>query len=137
MRSLLPIRPVKPGPDTSAGVVPFDAPGRGKSPDNIESVVLCHIARRGTPCATTVFNFDESVVAGADPDSDGEGTSDQARTAMDGGIGGEFGGADDHVVCHGAVVEQRPQAGADGSDVLGAAWVGGVAGAYCERSGRW
>jgi hypothetical protein len=46
-----------------------------------------------------------------------------------GGVGGEFGGAQDHVVCPQAVFEEYAEVSADGADVLGAAGIGGLGGA--------
>ena len=56
---------------------------------------------------------------------------------MVGGVSGEFGGTQDHVICPRAVVEDCAQVSADGADVLGGAGVGGLGGALREDSGCW
>ena len=43
---------------------------------------------------------------------------------MLGGVGGEFGGAQDNVIRPRAVIEDCAQVSADSADVLGAAWIG-------------
>ena len=48
---------------------------------------------------------------------------------MLGGVGSEFGGAQDYVVCPRAAVEDCAQVGADSADVLGGTWVSGLGGA--------
>ena len=55
---------------------------------------------------------------------------------MDGGVGREFGGAKDHVICHRALVEYCAKVSADDADVLSGTWVGD-AGGQCECSGCW
>jgi len=55
---------------------------------------------------------------------------------MDRGVGREFGGAEDHIVCHRALVEYYAQVSADDVDVLGGAWVSD-AGSQGECSQCW
>src|SRR5262249_39175190 len=83
-----------------------------------------------------VLDFDPGTITWTDLDPDGEGPAGQPGAAVEGGVGGEFGGAEDHIVCHGALVEDCTQVGANEADVLGGAWVGG-AGGQCECSGCW
>jgi hypothetical protein len=53
------------------------------------------------------LDFDPGVVVWVDGGSDGEGTAGKAGAAVLGGVGGEFGGAQDHVVCPRAAFEDR------------------------------
>jgi hypothetical protein len=73
---------------------------------------------RGT---TVVLDFDPGVVAWADLGPDGESTAGQPGAAVNDGVGREFGGAEDHLVCHGALVEYCAQVSADDTDALGGA----------------
>jgi hypothetical protein len=52
----------------------------------------------------------------------------EAGAAVLGGVGGEFGGAQDHVVCPRAVVEDCAQVSPDSADVLGTAGIGDLGG---------
>lgn len=73
-----------------------------------------------------VLDFDPRVMVRADDGADGEGAAGEARSAV---LGGEFGSAQDYVVCSRTAVEDCAQVGADSADVLSGAWVGGLGGA--------
>jgi hypothetical protein len=62
----------------------------------------CVTCSRG-PWTAAIFDFDVGVVAWIDSGADGEGATWQARAAVEGSVGSEFRGAEDHIVCHGAV----------------------------------
>ena len=110
-------------------VVSVDSPFVGDRADDIQAVVPGRIDHPLVPGAAVVLDFDPNVMVRADCGPDGEGTAGEARAAVLGGVGSEFGGAQDHVVCPRAVVEDCAQVGADVADVLGAAWVSGLGGA--------
>jgi hypothetical protein len=57
------------------------------------------------PRSAVVIDFDPDVVTWTDSDSDCEGTARQTGVAVECGIGGEFGGAEDHLVRYRAVGE--------------------------------
>jgi hypothetical protein len=95
--------------------------------------VVTYSWARGTP---TILHLNPGVITWADLGSDGEGAAGHPGAAVGGGVGREFGGAEDHVVCHGALVEYCAQVGANDADVLGGAWVGD-AGGQCECSVCW
>jgi len=57
------------------------------------------------PRTALVFDFDLDMIAWGDLHSDGEGATWQTGAAVEGSVGGEFGGAKDHFVCHRAVTQ--------------------------------
>ena len=83
--------------------VALDAPVGSKSADYIEPVMSRRAARPRGPRTTVVLDFDMGMVAWRDSGADGEGATWQARAAVEGSVGSEFGGAEDHLVCNGAV----------------------------------
>src|SRR5258708_40244724 len=96
MRALLWLRlfgPVESGPDGAGGVVAVDAPVGGEGADDVESVGPVGVGDGWGPGAAVVLDFDAGAVAWIDSGSDGEGGAGQARVAVDGGVGREFGGA--------------------------------------------
>ena len=122
-------------PDGAAGLVAVDPPLVGDSANDVQAVVPGRIDHSLVPGTAVVLDFDPGVVVWADDGSDGEGAAGEAGAAVLGGVGGEFGGAQDHVVCPRAAVEDCAQVSADSADVLGAAWVGGLGGALREWFG--
>jgi len=60
---------------------------------------------------------------------DSEGPTGEAGAAVLDGVGREFGGAQDHIVCSRADAENCAQVGADSTDVLGATGIGDLGGA--------
>ena len=116
-------------PDGVMRLVAVDAPVVSKGVDDVQAVVAGRIADRCLPRAAVVLDVDSHVVASADGGVDGEGAAGLAGVAVQGGVGCEFGGAEDHVVCHGAVTEKCAEVGPNGADVLGTAWVGDAGGA--------
>ena len=81
-------------------------------------------------CCTSVLDFNADVTLRADRGPDGKGAAGQARVTVQGGIGREFGGAEDHLVCPRAAVQYCVQIGADSADLFKAAWVGDAADPY-------
>jgi len=71
------------------------------------------------------LDFNLNVMVLADGGPDGEGAAGQARMAVQGGVGREFGGAQDRVICPRIVAEHHAQVRAYSADVLSAAWVDG------------
>jgi hypothetical protein len=55
------------------------------------------------PDAAVVFYFDTDVTAGVGRGPDDESAARATRVAVQGGVGGQLGGAEDHVVGCGAV----------------------------------
>src|SRR5207247_2316988 len=86
-------------PDGAGGVVAVDSPLVGDSTDDVQSVVPGRIDHCLVPRAALVLDFDPRVMVRADHGADGEGAAGEAGAAVLGGVGGEFGGAQDHVVC--------------------------------------
>jgi hypothetical protein len=82
------------------------------------------------------LDFDPRVVVWVDGGSVSEGPAGKARVAVLGSVGSEFGGAQDNVIRPWAVIEDYAQVSADSTDVLSAAWIGGL-GALRECSGCW
>jgi len=76
------------------------------------------------PRTAVVLDFDPDVKLGADRDPDGELSARQSRVAVLGSVGGEFGRAEDHIVCPRAVLKDLAQVGAYSADMLGAAGIG-------------
>src|SRR5258708_4890085 len=116
--------PVESRPDGAGGVVAVAAPRVGDGADDVQAVVPGWAGHGLGPGAVVVLDFDPGVVVWADGGADGEGAAGQAGTAVLGGVWRHFGGAQDHLVCPGAVVEGCAQVGADSADVLGAAGIG-------------
>jgi hypothetical protein len=123
------LRPVKPCPESSGGVVSVDPPFVGDGTNDVQAMVAGWIDHSLVPRAAVVFDFDPGVKAGADCGPDGEGAAGQARSTVQGSVGRELGSAEDHVVCSRAVSEYCAQVGSDSTDVLGAAGIGDVSGA--------
>src|SRR5262249_37317196 len=123
------LRPVKPRPDGSGGVVAVHAPLVGDGANDVQPVVPGRIDHSLVPRAAVVFDFDSGVKARADRGPDGEGTPGQAGATVQGSVGRELGSAQDHVVCSRAVSQYCAQVGPDSTDVLGAAGIGDVSGA--------
>src|SRR5215470_10106349 len=96
------IWPVEACPSGSGCAVAFDAPFGGQCADDVESMVSGGVGGGWCPWAAVVFDFDAGVVVWADLGPDGEGAAGQAGVAVEGGVGGQFGGAEDHLICHGA-----------------------------------
>jgi hypothetical protein len=71
----------------------------GEAADDVQAVMPGRVAYRDGPGTAGVFDFDQGVVAQVDLGTDGEGAAGQAGVAVDGGVGREFGGAEDHVIC--------------------------------------
>jgi hypothetical protein len=105
-------------------VVAVDSPFVGDGTNDIQAVVPGRVDHSLVPGATVVSDFDPGVVVWVDCGSDGEGTARKAGATVLGGVGGEFGGAQDYVVRPRAVIEDWAQVSADGTDVLGAAGIG-------------
>jgi hypothetical protein len=63
------------------------------------------IARVSSPRAAVIFDVDADVLARDDCGPDDESPARQARIAVQGSVGGQLGGAEDHVVRYGAVVQ--------------------------------
>ena len=105
-------------------MVAVDPPLVGDSTDDVQSVVPGGIDHSLVPGAAVVLDFDPGVTVLTDDGSDGEGTAGQARVAVQGSVGGEFRGAEDHIVCSWAGLKNWAQVGAYGADVLGAAGIG-------------
>jgi hypothetical protein len=114
-----------------------DTPLIGDGTNDVQAVVPGRIDHALVPGTAVVLDLNLGVKVRTDDGPDGEGAAWQARAAVHGGVGSEFGGAQDHVVCPGAVTEDRSQVGTDSADVLGAAWIGDLAGACCECPGCW
>jgi hypothetical protein len=89
----------------TSGVVAVDSPFVGDDADDVESVMACCVTGSRGPWSAVVFDLDPDVVAWSDSSSDCEGTAGQAGVIVKGCVGGEFGCAENHVVCHGAVGE--------------------------------
>src|SRR5258708_29028589 len=121
-------------PDDGAGVVSVDAPVAGEGTDDVESVEARGVACRWSRGAATVLDLDPGVVAWADSRPDGEDATGHAGAAVNGGIRGEFGGTEDHVVCHGAVGEEPAQVGPGPPDLPGGAGIGDAGEGRCEHS---
>src|SRR5689334_2294035 len=90
-------------PDGPAGLVAVDAPLIGDGANDVQSVVPSRINHSLIPWTAVVLDFYTGVVVRADDGADGEGAAGEAGAAVLGGVGGEFGGAQDHVVCPRAV----------------------------------
>ena len=131
------IRPVEPGPDRAACVIAVDSPLVCNSADEVQAVVPGRVDHSLVPRAAVVLDLDPDEVVGADCGSDGEGAVREAGTAVLGGIGREFGDAENHVIDLRAVSEECTQVGADCADVFGAARIGDVGDALREGSGCW
>src|SRR5579859_410358 len=97
------VGPVESCPDSAAGVVAVDAPVGSKGTDDSEAVMSRRVAFLWRPRTALVLHFDLGVIAWVDSGPDGEGATWQAGVAVQGGICSEFGGAEDHLVSHGAV----------------------------------
>src|SRR5262249_23309648 len=95
------VGPVESCPDRAGGVVAVDAPVGSDGTDDGETVMPRRVAPRRRPWTALVLDFDLGVIAWVDPGSDDKGAAWQARTAVQGGIGSEFGGTQDHLVGHG------------------------------------
>jgi hypothetical protein len=93
---------------------------------NIKAVMPGRIDHSLVPGTAVVLNLYPHTEVWADYGPDCEGAAGKAGAAVLGGVGGEFGGAQDHILCPRAVFEECAQVGADGADVLGAAGVGGL-----------
>jgi hypothetical protein len=96
--------PVESCPGCTGGALAVDSPFIGDDADDVESVMARVTGGRG-PWSAVVFDLDSDVVAWTDSGSDCEGAAEQAGVAVKGGVGGEFGCAENYVVCHGAVGE--------------------------------
>src|SRR6516164_6198014 len=92
--------PVESCPNGTTGIVAVDSPFVGDDADDVESVMTCGAAGGRGPWSAVVLDFDPDVVTWTDGSSDCEGTAGQAGVAVKDGVGGEFGCAEDHVVCH-------------------------------------
>ena len=112
-------RPVEPGPARATGVVTVDAPFVGDGAHDIRAVMPGRVDHRLVPGASAIVYFDPGVAAAADNGLDGEGAAWQARVAVQGGVGCQFGGAQYRVICTRGVAEHRAQVCPDCSDVLG------------------
>lgn len=86
-------------------MVAVDSPVGGENADDVEPMVPLGVTGNWGPRAAVVLDLDPNVVARTDNDSGGERSTLQAGVAMAGSVGGEFGCAEDHVVCNGAVGE--------------------------------
>ncbi len=86
-------------------MITVDSPFVGYSANDIQAVMPGRIDHPLVPGATVVLDFDPGVVIWADVGADGEGAAGEAGMAVLGGVGGEFGGTQDDVVCHGAARE--------------------------------
>src|SRR5215831_13343596 len=117
-------------------MIAADTPVGREGADNVEPMMPCGVIYPRAHGTTIVLDFDQGVVAWADLGSDDEGATGQPRAAVDDSVGREFGGAEDQIVCHGALVKHCTQVGANDADVLRGAWVGD-AGGQCECSGCW
>ena len=131
------IRPVEPGPDRAACVIAVDSPLVGDSTDEVQAMVPGRVDHSLVPRAAVVLDFDPDEVVGADRGPDGEGTVWEAGTAVLGGIGREFGDAENHIIDLRAISEECPQVGADCTDMFGGARIGDVGDALRECSGCW
>ena len=85
-------------PDSAGGVVAVDPPFVGDSTDDVQSVVPGRIDHSLVPGTAVVLDFDPHVIVRADDGADGEGAAGEAGAAVLGGVGGELGGAQDHVI---------------------------------------
>lgn len=99
------IGPPESRPDGASGVVAVDAPVTREGTNDVESVVPTAIIYGWAPRSAVVRDFDPDVVARADLGVEGEGAAWQAGVAVKGSVGREFGGTEDHIVCHGAVTQ--------------------------------
>ena len=110
---------------TESGRQIFAVPGRINSPrskgchelikkgaklcegaEDVQAVVAGWVVRSRDPGTAVVFYLDADVVAaGVNRGSDGEGAAGEAGVAVQGGVGGQLGSADDHVVCSWAVMQ--------------------------------
>ena len=131
------LRPVEPCPDGSGGVVSVDAPLVGEGADDVQSVVPGRIYHSLVPGAAIVFDFDPGTEIRIDCGPDGEGATGETRSAVLGSVRGQFGGAEDRVVCPRAVLEHCAQVGAHNANLVGAAGVRHVGGAWSECPGCW
>jgi len=122
------VGPVESCPDGARGFIAADAPVGSEGADDIEPVMACGVTYPWTRGTTVVLDFDPGVVAWADLGPDGEGAAGQPRVAVEGGVRRQFGGAEDHIVCHRALVEHCTQVDANDADVLGGARVGDAGG---------
>ena len=110
-------------------MVAVDAPLIGDGTNDVQSIVPGRIDHSLVPGTAVVLDFDPRVMVRADDGADGEGAAREAGAAVLGGVGGEFGGAQDHVIRPRAVIEDYAQVSADSTDVLGAAGIGDLGGA--------
>jgi hypothetical protein len=113
------------------------SPTRRRRHERVQSVVPGRVDHGLVPWAAVVLDFDPGIVARADDGADGEDAAGKAGAAVLGGVGGEFGGAQDHVICPQAAVEDGAQVSTDGADVLGAAGIGDLGGALPKYPGCW
>ena len=130
------LAPVESRPDGSAGLVAVDAPFVGDGTNDVQAVVPGRVDHPLVPGAAIVLDFDPCVLVWVDGGPDGEGPTGKARAAVLGSVGSEFGGAQDHVIRPRAAIKDYAQVSADSTDVLSAAWIGGL-GALRECSGCW
>jgi hypothetical protein len=79
-------------------VVAGDAPGGGECVDDVEPPAEAGSAGSVDPAAALVLDFDSEATAWAECGSDGELAAGQAGVAVLGGVGGQFGRAQDGVV---------------------------------------
>ena len=86
-------------------LLPVGTPLISQRANEVKAVVSGSVGAAGCPRAAVVVDFDADVIASADDHADGEGAAGQARVAVESSVGSEFGGAEDHVVCDGAVVQ--------------------------------
>jgi hypothetical protein len=136
-RPLWLLGPVESRPDRPAGLVAVDSPLIGDGTNDVQSMVPGRIDHSLVPGTAVVLDFDPNVMVLADCGPDSEGAAGQARAAVLGGVGREFGGAQDRVVCPRTVVEDCAKASSDSANVLSAAWIGDLGGALPECSRYW
>ena len=86
-------------------MVAFDAPVGSEGTDYVESVVSGGVVRSGGPRTAVVLDLDPGAMAYFNLSPDGEAAARQARAAVNGGVGRELGGAEDHVIGHRAVTK--------------------------------
>jgi hypothetical protein len=104
-------------------VVSVDAPLVGECANDIQAMLAGWVNHSLVPGSTAVFDFDPGEQVGGDRDPDGEGSAGQARVAVLGSVGGEFGGAKDHIVCPRAALKNLPQVSTYSADMLGTAGI--------------
>src|SRR5579859_3157712 len=90
--------PVESRPDSAGGVVAVNPPLVGDGTDDVQSVMPGRIDHSLVPGTAVVLDFDPRVMVRADDGADGKGATGEAGAAVLGGVGGEFGGAQDHVI---------------------------------------